>query len=135
MIPIMSDNDVRGHVARLLEICRASPWHDFWTDLGVDVCTFTDLGLAENASDATVWRACQESGVVLITGNRNADGPESLEITIRNENGPRCLPVLTVSDRDQIARDREYAELVLERLFEILIDLEALRGAGRLFLP
>jgi hypothetical protein len=135
MIRIMSDNDVRGNVGRLLEICRASPWGELWTDLDVDVCTFMDLGLAESASDAAVWRACQQNGVVLITGNRNADGPDSLEVTIRNENSLQCLPVLTISDRDRIARDRRYAESVLERLIEFLIDLEALRGAGRLFLP
>ena len=48
MIRIMSDNDVRGHVGRLLEICRASPWGELWNDLGVDVCTFVDVGLAES---------------------------------------------------------------------------------------
>ena len=78
---------------------------------------------------------CQRQGIVLITGNRNAEGPESLEITIRNENGPDCLPVLTIADRDRLMRDREYAESVLERLLETVIDLKVLRGAGRLFLP
>ena len=135
MIRIMSDNDVRGHVGRLLEVCRTSPWDEIWTDLGVEVCTFADLGLSEDADDAAVWHACQRNEIVLITGNRNADGPTSLELTIRNESTAQCLPVLTIADRGRLARDREYAESVLERLLEVLIDLEALRGAGRLFLP
>ena len=58
-----------------------------------------------------------------------------IRIMSDNENSLQCLPALTISDRDRIARDRRYAESVLERLLEFLIDLEALRGAGRLFLP
>jgi hypothetical protein len=104
-------------------------------DLACVLCTFEDLGLPEDASDAAAWQACQHAGVLLITGNRNAQGPESLEITIQQRNRPDCLPVLTLADPDRIARDRGYAESVVERLFEVLIDVEALRGAGRLFLP
>jgi hypothetical protein len=135
MIRIMSDNDVQGHVGRLMDLCQGPPWAEVWRDLRCSVCTFADLGLSEDAPDATVWKACQEAGVLLITGNRNAEGPESLEITIRQQNTPDCLPVLTLADPDRIARDRLYAESVVERLFEILIDLEVVRGAGRLFLP
>ena len=135
MIRIVSDNDVRGHVERLVEICRASAWEELWVDLSIEVCTLLDLGLEENASDATVWRTCQQQNVVLITGNRNADAADSLEVTIRNEGGATSLPVLTISNRERVARDRSYAESVLVRLIEILMELEELRGAGRLFLP
>jgi hypothetical protein len=71
----------------------------------------------------------------MITGNRNAEGPESLEMTIRQRNTPDCLPVLTLADPDRIQRDRQYAEAVVERLFDILIDSGVLRGTGRLYLP
>jgi hypothetical protein len=135
MTRIMSDNDVRGHVVRLLQICHSSSWNEIWIELSIDVFAFDDLGLDENASDATVWRTCQEHRVLLITANRNAHGPESLEVTIRNENASECLPVLTLSNRDRIANDRMYAEAVVERLIEIIMDLENYRGAGRLFLP
>jgi hypothetical protein len=53
----------------------------------------------------------------MITGNRNAAGPESLEMTIRQRHTPNCLPVLTLADPDRIQRDRLYAEAVVERLF------------------
>jgi hypothetical protein len=135
MLRIMSDNDVQGHVTRLMDICQASPWAELWRDLGCVLCTFEDLDLAEDAADSAVWQACQEGRVLLVTGNRNAEGPESLEITIRQQNQPGCLPVLTLADPDRIARDRAYAELVIERLFDILIDVEVFRGAGRLYLP
>ena len=135
MTRVMADNDVRGHVVRLLEMCRSSPLYELWRGLHVELCTFDDFDLAENASDATVWRACQEHGVILITANRNADWPESLEITMRNENSSQCLPVLTLSDRDRIPGDRQYAEAVFQRLIEVIMDLENLRGAARFFLP
>jgi len=135
MVRIMSDNDVRGHVSRLMDICQGGPWAELWDELECAVCTFGDLDLLEDATDAAVWQACQQGGVLLITGNRNAEGPESLEITIRQRNTPNSLPVLTLADPDRIARDRVYAESVVERLFDVLIDIEMLRGAGRLFLP
>ncbi len=79
--------------------------------------------------------ACQRSGTVLITGNRSAEGDDSLEATIRNENRPESLPVLTFADRERILRDRSYAEAALLKLLDFLIDMEKLRGAGRLFVP
>ncbi len=135
MTRVMSDNDVRGHLDYLLMLCRKSLWYELWTELRIDVCTFRDLDLPENASDAVVWCACQQNGVVLITGNRSARGDESLEATIRNENGPESLPVITFADRDRVLRDRGYAEAALLKLLDFLIDIEELRGAGRLFVP
>jgi hypothetical protein len=118
-----------------MDICQTSPWGELWHDLECTVCTFEDLDLAVDASDAAVWQACQAGEVLLVTGNRNAESPESLEITIRQQNRPNSLPVLTLADPNRIAYDRPYAESVVERLFDILIDINVFRGAGRLFLP
>jgi predicted nuclease of predicted toxin-antitoxin system len=135
MRKIMSDNDVTGHFRRLSEICQSADWVDFWESLGCEICTFADVGLSPDAKDAEVWRVCQARDVVLITGNRNAEGPDSLEITIRAQNVPQSLPVLTLADPDRVLQDRRYAEAVVERLMEILMEIESLRGAGRLYLP
>ena len=89
MMRVMSDNDVGGHFGVLMLLCRTSIWQELWNELEVEVCTFSDLHLPENASDAAVWRACQQNGVVLITGNRRAEGDDSLEATIRK--GSRCV--------------------------------------------
>ena len=72
---------------------------------------------------------------MLITGNRNADDPKSLETTIRTRNDERCLPVLTFADADRIFHEREYAGSVVERLLDVLLDLDELLGTGRLYLP
>ena len=71
MTRIMSDNDVRGHVVRLLEICLTSSWSEIWAGLGIEVYSFDHLGLSANASDAVVWRACQQNDIILITANRS----------------------------------------------------------------
>ena len=72
---------------------------------------------------------------MLITANRNADDPTSLEVVIRQRNHSRSMPVLTLSDADRILHDRQYAEAVARRLLEILLEIELYRGTGRLFLP
>ena len=50
----------------------------------------------------------------MITGNRNDESPDSLEATIRNENQPDSLPVITIADSDRVLRDRLYAEKVAD---------------------
>ena len=131
----MSDNDVQGHVRHLMDICQLTPWIDLWRNLDCAVCTFREVELSNDASDAAIWQTCQDNEIILITGNRNAEGPDSLEMTIRAGNTSHCLPVLTLADPDRIGREREYAESVVERLFDILIDIDALRGTGRVYLP
>lgn len=135
MLKIMADNDVVGHVRALVQICESPPWDEFWHEVECEFLTLADLGLAEDATDAEIWNACQENEIVLITGNRNAEQPESLEMTIRQDDDETSLPVITLADRDRIMRDRVYAERVVERLLEILFDLDNLRGTGRLFVP
>jgi hypothetical protein len=132
---IMADNDVVGLVRNLVQICESPPWDEFWREAECELLTLADLGLAEDAVDSQIWRACQEEEIALITGNRNAEGPESLEVTIRQHNHEQCLPVLTLADPDRIIRDRLYAERVVERLLGVLFDLQNLRGTGRLYLP
>ena len=135
MLKLLSDNDVLGHVKCLAEICQSTPWDEFWHDLGCIVCKFGEVGLPANAPDSDVWQACQANEMVLITANRNADDPTSLEVTIRKRNQTHCLPVLTLSDADRVLHDRQYAEAVARRLLEILLEIDLYRGTGRLFLP
>ncbi len=135
MLKIMADNDVVGHVRALIQICESPPWDEFWHKARCEFLTLADLGLPENATDAEIWNACQENEIVLVTGNRNADRPESLEMTIPLRNDEQSLPVITLADRDRIDRDRAYAETVVERVLEILFDFDNLRGTRRLYVP
>jgi hypothetical protein len=132
---LLADISVQGQVEVLRLILESEGWRDFWQPLGLQVWFFADVGLHPQASDAVVWRPCQQQALVLVTGNRNADGPDSLEETIRRENQPGSLPVFTLADIEAVRHSRMYAERVVERALDYLMEIDAVRGAGRLYLP
>jgi hypothetical protein len=135
MTGILADNDVEGYVGVLVTIWRSDTWRDLWDDLGFLVASLDALALSRESSDAVIWRTCQREMLVLITANRNKDGPDSLEATIQNENPPDSLPVITLANPQRIMRDRLYAETVAERLLEKLVAIDDFHGAGRVYVP
>jgi hypothetical protein len=120
---------------RVRAALESENWREFWTYLSTPILAFEEVGLKDNAPDDTVWRLCQQSEWVLITGNRNSRGPDSLEETIRRENHSECLPVITIGDPNQVMTSSLYVERVTEKLLEYLLQIENLRGTGRLFVP
>ena len=132
---IIADHNIEGHFEVLRRILLTDPWREIWSGLGFDIASFEALGLSSDVSDADLWQACQTHDVVLVTANRNQDGPNSLETTIAHRNQPSSLPVLTVSDADQILTSRAYATRIVSQLLEYLFDLDNIRGTGRLYLP
>lgn len=132
---LIADANAEGHLQQLLRILQGSGWNDLWGELGFEVVTFADLGLTRETSDDVPWEACQRRQLVLITDNRNRDGDTSLEATIRSSLAADSLPVLTIADSANLLRDRDYAERTAERLLELLLDLDGLRGVGRLYIP
>jgi hypothetical protein len=135
MPTIMADHDVEGHLQVLLKVWSSPDWNELWAETFCDIESFDRLGIPANASDDVIWQLCQEREIVLITGNRNAEGNESLEATIRRAGTPRSLPVLTIGDPDRLMRNRHYAEQVAARVYDYLRVLDNLRGTGRLYLP
>ncbi len=108
---------------------------ELWNFLNLVILTFDDLSLAADASDRLLWQTCQAKGAVLITANRNADGPDSLERTMQGLNTPASLPIVTLANVERIRRDGQYAEQVADQLLDLLFDIDNLRGSGRLFVP
>ncbi len=135
MIRLMADNNAEGQVEILLRVLSGELWPSLWNEMETTVVTFEDLHLPREASDADLWRRCQGEQVILITNNRNADDPDSLESIIRAENRPDYLPVFTLAKPRRIEVDRDYAEAAALRLLEYLSRLDGIRGTGRLFLP
>ncbi len=72
--------------------------------------------------------------MLLLTNNRNMEGEDSLEQTLREEVTDGSLPVITVSDRDRMA-ERAYRESCAEKLIEIIVYLGDYKGVGRLYIP
>ena len=135
MTKIVPDHNVEGHLQILISVCTSADWHGFWRESECEIETFEGLGLDRSVSDDVLWRRCQERDVVLLTGNRNAEGEDSLEVTIRREGTSRDLPIFTIGDPDEVIQNPDYAERVAARMLEYLIEIENLRGAGRLYLP
>jgi hypothetical protein len=132
---ILADANCTGHLDVLLRFFAREWRQDVWTFLSLTPFSFADVGLRLNASDREVWTLCQREQIVLITANRNDEGPESLEATIAQENTAQSLPVLTFSNDQRVLRDRLYAERVANRLLDVLFDMDSYRGAGRIYLP
>jgi len=132
---ILADNDIIGHVAWLMQILQGNEWCEVWQSLDLSVKSFSDLGLSADSPDDLIWRRCQESELLLITGNRNRHEPGSLTATIEAFNTDQSWPVFTIADPKHFLRSKAYAERVAVRLLENLLDIDNLRGTGRMYLP
>ena len=102
--------------------------------LDIPMLTFDDVGLAVDSNDRDVWRFVQKRHLILLTGNRNKDGADSLEQTIRDENTPDSLPVVTIGIAERL-EERAYREQCAERLVEIILNIENYLGVGRIYIP
>jgi len=132
---LLADANIMGHVDYLARLMQTGAWAGFWQDLGLVLRHFADVGLSLSSTDLQIWQRCQAEQLLLITENRNADSPDSLEAVIRLHNTPQSLPVFTIADVDKLRTGRDFAERVMIRLYEYLLDIDNVRGAGRLFLP
>ena len=99
------------------------------------MASFERLGIPYDTSDRELWQLCQRREIVLLTANRNDEGADSLEATMQALNTPSSLPVLTIADPELVLANRDYAEQVAIRVLEYLLELDNLRGLGRLFVP
>jgi hypothetical protein len=106
-----------------------------WLDLiPIRLVTFAEVGLSFDSSDRSVWRFVQAQQMLLLTDNRSMKGADSLEQTLREENTPTSLPILTIGSVNRLD-ERGYREECAERLVEIVLDLENYLGASRIFIP
>jgi len=65
---------------------------------------------------------------------RKRDGLDSLEQIIKSFYKDNIIPVITIGDPKRVVKDRDYAESCAARLLDYLLDIEGLRGVGRLYL-
>jgi hypothetical protein len=131
----MADNDVKGQLDAIIRFLRTPTWQPFLEDAAVTVVTMQELGLDRDASDMGIWQTCQDQQVVLFTGNRKKEGPESLEQAVRAFQQPDSLPVITLSDPIRFGHERPFAEKAAIKLLDYLLEIDRYRGAGRLWVP
>lgn len=72
--------------------------------------------------------------MVLLTNNRNMEGEDSLEGTLRAENDAGSFPVLTLGNARRLT-ERRYRETCAIRIAELALDLEDYLGRGRIYIP
>ena len=128
---MLVDQDIEGQVLLLWGALAAEGWLELCP---LTLVTFVQVGLPVDSSDRTVWRFAQAHNMILLTHNRNMNDADSLEQTIREENTPTSLPVITLGRVDRL-RERAYRERCVVRLIEIGLEIEQYVGTGRIFIP
>lgn len=125
------DYNLTGDAVLFWGTLSAEGWLDL---LSIRFFTFQEVKLPMDSSDRVVWQFAQTNQMILVTANRNMKGDNSLEQTIREENTPTSLPILTIGNPDRFD-ESNYRQKCATRLIEILFDLENYKGVGRIFIP
>ncbi len=126
------DHNLKGHSVILLGAIASQDWLEI---IPIRFVTFVEIGLPINSDDRVVWRAAQENEMILLTANRSMKGKNSLEEVMRQENTSDSLPVITISQVDRLLDTSEYRNRCIERLIEVVLDIDSYRGARRIFIP
>ena len=114
------DYNLDGYALVFLGILTKLGWLEL---ISIQFVTFREARLSMDISDRIVWRYAQENQMIILTANRNMKGDDSLEEVMRKENTATSFP------------EFDYRERCVERLIEIILDIEQYMGAGRLFIP
>lgn len=131
MITILADHNIEGQSLLLWGTLGAAGWLEL---VSLRLVRFVEVGLPYTSTDREVWRFAQAHQMYLLTDNRNMEGHDSLEQTIRDENTEGALPVLTIGRVDRMT-ERTYREACAARLLDIALYPEDHVGTGRLFIP
>lgn len=107
-----------------------------WLELlPIEFVTFEKVRLSVNSDDRIVWRFAQANQMILLTANRSMEGQNSLEKVMREENTSTSLPVITIGNADRLLNDKNYLNLCVDSLLEIVMYIDDYRGSMRLFIP
>ena len=126
------DHNLKGHALVLFGAIASQGWLDI---VSIQFVTFAEIDLPINSDDRVVWRLAQENQMILLTANRSMKGKDSLEQVMREENTAISLPVITIGNADRLLNDSEYREQCVERLIEIVLNIDDYRGSMRIFIP
>jgi len=128
---VLLDHDVEGQAPFLEAGLRETGWNQY---LHLEFIRLRDLNVPDNATDQEIWRYVQRERFLLLTNNRNREDELSLQATIERESTRDSLPVITVSDKDQLVVPA-YRQQAAHKLAELVIYLENYLGVGRVFIP
>src|SRR5690349_18508417 len=81
---LLADVNLQGHLSYLRRLLETLDLWPCLADLNLQLVTFADLNLPSNLDDRSLWNWCQQEHWVLLTDNRNEDGINSLEATLKD---------------------------------------------------
>lgn len=128
---LLVDYNLDGYALIFLGILTKLGWLEL---LPIQFVTFREAGLLMESRDRLVWRYAQAHQMLILTANRNMKGEDSLEQVMREENTEDSFPVLTIGSLDRLS-EADYRERCVERLIEIVVEIDRYKGVGRLFIP
>jgi hypothetical protein len=126
------DHNLKGHAVIFFGAIARQGWLGIFP---IQFVMFTEMGLPIDSDDRVVWRLAQKHQMILLTANRSMKGKDSLEEVMREENTPTSQPVMTISNADRLLKDAEYRERCVERLIEIVLNIDDYKGSMRIFIP
>ena len=126
------DHNLRGHAVVLLGCIAASGWLDL---ISIKFTFFEEVGLSITSDDRVVWRFAQAKQMILLTANWSMKGENSLEQVMREENTSTSLPVITIGNIDRLLAEQNYLERCVDRLIDIVVDIDDYRDTRRIFIP
>jgi hypothetical protein len=126
------DHNFGGHAEILLGNIASQGWLEL---LPLRFVTFKEMNLSIESNDRVVWRTAQANQMILLTANRSMKGEDSLEQVLREENSVDSFPVITIGDADRFLADRAYRNRCVDRILEVVLDMQTWMGVGRLFIP
>jgi hypothetical protein len=126
------DHNLEGHALLLSGNIASLGWLDL---LPIRFITFEEIELSVTSDDRIVWRFAQANQMILLTANRSMKGKNSLEQVMREENTSTSLPVVTIGDANRVLTEPDYRNRCVDRLIEIIFDVDDYRGSSRLFIP
>lgn len=129
---VLVDHNLHGHSVVLAGSLVASGWLEL---VSIRFVLFEEVGLEVNSSDRVVWQYAQANGMILLTANRSMKGKDSLEQVMREKNTPASLPVLTIGNINRLLTEPEYRNRCVNRLVDIIVNIEDYKGARRIFIP
>ncbi|MBO1351856.1 MAG: ACP S-malonyltransferase [Hormoscilla sp. GUM202] len=126
------DHNIKRHAVLMYGMIVKQGWLN-WEQ--INFITFAEMKLPIESNDRIVWRLAQSNQMILLTANRSSKGEDSLEQVLREENTPTSLPVLTIGNADRLLYEASYRERCVDRLMEIVLDIENYKGVTRIFIP
>lgn len=131
MLTVLVDHNIEGQATLLWQTILTEKWTEL---LPMQFVTFSEVNLPIDSNDRQVWRFAQANRMLLLTDNRSLNDTDSLEQTLREENTPTSLPVLTIGNKRRVG-ERLYREQCANRLVDIGLDLANYLGQRRIFIP